>query len=176
MSSFKRLVDIARAEVGSVLEKAERVGERVSERVTGGSKKPLDEFSDDELSAEIERRRMQKQHREEQAAERAAADAKKAKTEPTAGKTAADPGPAAAPPPRAGKIVARGIEQYYTNLEVEPGADLETIKRAYRRLMRKYHPDKHANDPAKHKAATELAQSLTRAYMELKKHLESGGR
>jgi DnaJ-domain-containing protein 1 len=172
VSSFKRLVDIARAEVGSVLEKAERVGERVTERVTG-SKKPLDEFSDDELSAEIERRRLQKQHRDEEAAGKAAAEAKKAKAGPTASQTAADPGPAAAPPPRAQKIVARGIEQYYTNLEVEPGADLETIKRAYRRLMRKYHPDKHAGDPTKYKAATELAQSLTRAYMELKKHLES---
>lgn len=171
MGSFKRLVDIARAEVGSVLEKAEKGVERVSERVTRKGR-PLDEFSDDELSAEIEKRRLQKQQREEEAAKKAAEEAKRPRTEPTA-KAAADPGPSSPPTPRTARVKG-GFDQYYANLEVEPGADLETIKRAYRRLMRKYHPDKHAADPAKHKAATELAQNLTKAYMELKKHLEGG--
>ena len=185
MSSFKRLVDIAKAEVGSVLEKAGevtgRVTERVTERVTGSRK--LDEYTDDQLSAEIEKRRIAKQLREEADAKKAADDARRAKDGPAAPAASTDPpptaGPAASAGPRAaasGRVFSKTIDQYYANLEVEPGADLETIKRAYRRLMRKYHPDKHANDPAKHKAATELAQSLTRAYMELKKHLESGGR
>jgi DnaJ-domain-containing protein 1 len=173
VGSFKRLVDIARAEVGSVLEKAEKGVERVSERVTGKAGRPLDEFSDDELSAEIERRRLQKEQRETADAKKAAQDAKKARTEPAAKATAAADEPSAAPPPRRPRVTG-GIDQYYANLELEPGADLETIKRAYRRLMRKYHPDKHAGDPAKFKAATELAQNLTKAYMELKKHLEGG--
>lgn len=183
MSSFKRLVDIAKAEVGSVLEKAEkvtgRVTERVSERVSGSRK--LDEYTDDQLVAEIEKRRIAKQLREEAAAQKAADDARRAKEGPAAPAASTDPPPAGEPTASAGpkaapggRVFSKAIDQYYANLEVEPGADLETIKRAYRRLMRKYHPDKHAGDPAKYKAATELAQSLTRAYMELKKHLEGG--
>jgi len=45
------------------------------------------------------------------------------------------------------------------------------VRRAYRELMSRYHPDKHLGDPERHKAATELAQSLTRAYSALVTHL-----
>jgi DnaJ-domain-containing protein 1 len=171
MSSFKRLVEIAKAEVDALREK-------VTEKVGGGRR--LDGFSDDELSLEIERRRLAKQIKDDEAAKRAADEARGA----AAGPSPTEPRPKAAeePPPasaagraRGPQIASKAIEQYYANLEVEVGSDLETIKRAYRRLMRKYHPDKHANDPVKYKAATELAQSLTRAYMELKKHLEAQG-
>lgn len=172
MSSFKRLVDIARSEVGALRNK-------VSEKAFGGRR--LDEFSDDELVAEIEKRRLQKQLKDEQDAQRVADEARRGGPDPAAaapstGPRAAEPR-AARPSPRAstGKIVSKAIEQYYANLEVEVGSDLETVKRAYRRLMRRYHPDKHAGDPEKYRNATVLAQSLTRAYMELKKHLEGGG-
>ena len=37
------------------------------------------------------------------------------------------------------------------------GADMAQIKTAYRQLMRKYHPDMHAGNPQKQKAATELS-------------------
>ncbi len=33
-------------------------------------------------------------------------------------------------------------DQYYAVLGLEPGADMETIKKAYRKLSMKYHPDK----------------------------------
>ena len=59
------------------------------------------------------------------------------------------------------------LHQYYANLELKPGASLDKVKAAYRDLMRKYHPDKHLGDPDRHKAATELAQSLTKAYQVL---------
>ena len=62
------------------------------------------------------------------------------------------------------------LAQYFANLELRPGATLEDVRRAYREMMRKYHPDKHIGDPERHKAATELAQSLTKAYQELTTH------
>jgi DnaJ-domain-containing protein 1 len=64
------------------------------------------------------------------------------------------------------------IAQFYANLELSPGATVEDIKSAYRRLMAKYHPDKHTGDPAKHRAATDLSQELTRAYRALLELLE----
>ena len=41
---------------------------------------------------------------------------------------------------------------YYATLGVEPRADAAAIRRAYRKLMRSYHPDVNASDDAEAKA------------------------
>lgn len=66
------------------------------------------------------------------------------------------------------------LEDYYANLEVPYGSDLETVTRAYRRLMRKYHPDNYADDPEKEEMATRLSQELSVAYRQIKSYLETG--
>ena len=69
----------------------------------------------------------------------------------------------------------KSLASYYANLEVEMGADQATIKRSYRRLMRKYHPDKHSGDPERERLATEICQELTRAYDTVMAHLARRG-
>lgn len=54
--------------------------------------------------------------------------------------------------------------KWYKTLEVEPGADFETIRKSYRRLLKQYHPDRFARDPEKHKVATEVTRKITEAY------------
>lgn len=54
--------------------------------------------------------------------------------------------------------------RWYRTLELEPGADLPTVRKAYRRLLKQYHPDKFARDPEKYKAATEVTRNITAAY------------
>ena len=54
--------------------------------------------------------------------------------------------------------------QDYRNLELEPGADFETVKRAYRRLMRTYHPDRYADDPKRQRVATEISAKLNASF------------
>ena len=54
--------------------------------------------------------------------------------------------------------------RWYKTLELEPGADFDAIRKAYRRMVKKYHPDRYANDPEKYKAATEVARKITEAY------------
>jgi DnaJ-domain-containing protein 1 len=54
--------------------------------------------------------------------------------------------------------------QYYANLELAPFASMDEVKRAYKELVHRYHPDKHAGDPERQKTANELLQSLTKAY------------
>lgn len=56
------------------------------------------------------------------------------------------------------------IQRYYANLELPLGAPLEEVKGAYKRLMRRYHPDLHQQDPERAQAATRLAQALRSAY------------
>lgn len=64
---------------------------------------------------------------------------------------------------RAGDGV-RPDPQDYRNLELEPGADFETVKRAYRRLMRAYHPDRYADDPERQRVATEISAKLNASF------------
>ena len=113
------------------------------QRSFGKSQKPLSKLSDAELEEELLRRRRERAEK------------------------------------RGGKVDRRDVspqqkqvEQWYANLELEPGASLDDVKQAYRELMRRYHPDKHLGDPERHKAATELAASLTEAYQALVKQLE----
>lgn len=73
--------------------------------------------------------------------------------------------------PRPGSSEAQLLEWYKT-LDVPVGADMAQIKSAYRQLMRKYHPDMHAGNPQKEKAATELSLKVTAAYNGLVAHFE----
>lgn len=67
--------------------------------------------------------------------------------------------------------VPERIRRYYANLELEPGASADEVKAAYRRLMRQYHPDKHAQDPKRARLANELSQRLRAAYDGLMEYL-----
>ncbi|HEU5060397.1 MAG TPA: J domain-containing protein [Kofleriaceae bacterium] len=64
------------------------------------------------------------------------------------------------------------IAKYYKVLDLPYGADFEQVKAAYRKLIRKYHPDLHGSTPQKQKAANELTVQVTQAYNELEAHLK----
>ena len=51
-------------------------------------------------------------------------------------------------------------KDYYSTLGIERGADATTIKKAYRKLAQKYHPDKNPDD----KPAEEQFKKITEAY------------
>jgi len=59
----------------------------------------------------------------------------------------------------------------YKTLDLAYGAELSEVKSAYRKLMRKYHPDLHNQSPRKQKAATELSMKVSHAYQVLDEHL-----
>lgn len=73
---------------------------------------------------------------------------------------------------RSAKSADIELLKHYKNLEVSPSASKEEIKHAWRLLMRKYHPDRHANNKEKYDAATALTQELTLSYRTIIKHLE----
>jgi len=66
---------------------------------------------------------------------------------------------------------ARERRRWYKTLELEPGADLKTVRQAYRRLLLQYHPDRHTADPDRLQAATEVTRKLTEAYNGLTRYL-----
>ena len=71
------------------------------------------------------------------------------------------------PPRSSPRRVPLKLEEHYKTLGLKPGADSAQIKKAYRALMRKYHPDLHTSDPKKQKAANELSLKITHAYKAL---------
>ena len=56
------------------------------------------------------------------------------------------------------------VRLWYARLELEPGASADEVRRSFRALMRKYHPDRFTDDPDHEALATELSQQLTIAY------------
>ena len=65
--------------------------------------------------------------------------------------------------------------EYYKNLETPVGADFQTIKSNYRKLLKKYHPDRYNQDDDKRQIAEEVTEKLNQAYRYFKKKHQSGG-
>ena len=55
-------------------------------------------------------------------------------------------------------------EKYYAILELEFGAGFKEIKSAYKKLLKKYHPDLYYNDPEKQKTAQKVTEQINEAY------------
>ena len=89
----------------------------------------------------------------------------------TGSSSSSSQGASSSRPPRPGSTEAQ-LAEWYRVLDVQPGADMAQIKSSYRQLMRKYHPDMHAGNPQKQKAATELSVRVTTAYNGLVEHIE----
>lgn len=65
------------------------------------------------------------------------------------------------------------LSRWYETLEVTPSTSDDEIRRAYRRLINRYHPDRFAAHPEKLAAATEVARKLTEAYNGIRSHREA---
>lgn len=59
------------------------------------------------------------------------------------------------------------VRQALNDLELTPGATLEEIKRAYRKQLIQYHPDRHSGDEMRYTTAAEVTRRLTLAYQRL---------
>ncbi|HOY67148.1 MAG TPA: J domain-containing protein [Candidatus Ozemobacteraceae bacterium] len=65
------------------------------------------------------------------------------------------------------------LQRCYNRLEIPIGSDLATVRKAWKEMMKRYHPDRHGNDPEKLATATRLCQELTEAYLELSRFLKT---
>lgn len=137
-------------------------------------------------AADARERRIRGARAEKKKAEDAAREAAWRKLQEEARRTGAQAGPR--PPPSSSSsgrsTSSQGggarrpfgqndkIARYYKVLDLPYGADFEQVKAAYRKLIRKYHPDLHGSTPQKQKAANELTVQVTQAYNELEAYLK----
>jgi DnaJ-domain-containing protein 1 len=182
VSIGKRFIDLARAELNSLLDYASSRGRGDGDAgdSEGGDTDGLAGFSRQELEEELARRRAAHAEVEEAIhGRRAPPDAvppgdprpgpSARAGRPGSGASASGPGSGGASTDRA---TSSSVERAYATLEVPMGSSFETVRRSYRNLMRKYHPDRHTSSPEKQRAANEIAQGLTEAYKLLQKRLE----
>ena len=56
------------------------------------------------------------------------------------------------------------LAKYYANLEIPVGSDQTIIKNAWKKQLKKYHPDLHYSDPEKKIIAENLTRQLNETY------------
>jgi len=65
----------------------------------------------------------------------------------------------------------RQVRVWYARLGLAPGASADEVRKAFRGLMRQYHPDRFVGSAESEQIATRLSQELTVAYEGLLAHL-----
>jgi len=156
---------MARSELNSLLDiAAQRTGQDDDEQ-----RESLHGYSASELEEELERRRSARQEVEDAIHGRKTAEPPPSPKGGSArsGRAANSGGGRGA----GGVSEAARIQKAYAALEVPQGSNFETVRKAYRTMMRKYHPDHHTQSAEKQRAANEVAQRLTEAYKLLEKTL-----
>jgi DnaJ-domain-containing protein 1 len=66
------------------------------------------------------------------------------------------------------------LRQDYANLEVPFGSDLTEVIKAYKRLILRYHPDKHSGDPEKIRIATEITKKINESFERIRARAGKG--
>ena len=160
MGIGKRFVDLLRSNINSIADKAPSW-----DSPFGGKGAPLEDLSEEELELELARRRERRE-----AAERAAQnESAKGRWGDAHRQDVSDAGRYRKAGSRTGTWSPQDarLARLYAQLEAPYGADLQTVRKCYRAMMRKYHPDMHSQNPDKQRIATELSQRLTMAYNDL---------
>lgn len=124
------------------------------DRPAGAAQGPLSDrlnlrsLSDDVLRAELERRR-------------------RARGRPANGRPAADDELTAMAQARRDRMRERSVARCYALLELPVGSSRAEVQRAFRTMLRQYHPDRYVGDPEQHASAVALVTSLVEAYLAL---------
>ena len=79
---------------------------------------------------------------------------------------------AEAPSRDARSSVPPEVAEAYRALEVPVGSDRDTVKKSYRRLMKKYHQDHFRDDEEKRAIAGTVSKRLNRAYTRINEYLD----
>ena len=69
--------------------------------------------------------------------------------------------------------ISNEIEEYYRELELEVGASLEEVNKAFRGLADIYHPDRFQNNPEARRKGEEKLKKINLAREKIKKYLAS---
>jgi DnaJ-domain-containing protein 1 len=66
------------------------------------------------------------------------------------------------------------MAKHYAALGLKPGAPFNEVRSQFRKLMRKYHPDRFADDPRKQAQMTKKSQAISEAFAAIEKAEQKG--
>jgi hypothetical protein len=66
--------------------------------------------------------------------------------------------------PQSSPMPPESLRGDYANLEVPFGADIGIVRRSYKQLVLRYHPDRHADNPEKLRVATEITKKINESF------------
>jgi len=66
------------------------------------------------------------------------------------------------------KTLQEALREDYADLKVRFAAPFEEVKKAHKKLLRQYHPDRYANNPERCKMATEITQKINQSFQKIK--------
>ena len=64
------------------------------------------------------------------------------------------------------------LRKDFRNLEVPVGAPIDDVRKAYKRLMTAFHPDRHSADPERLRTATEVTKKLNQSFQRIRTYYE----
>lgn len=64
--------------------------------------------------------------------------------------------------------VPQYLHKDFAALELQPGASIDEVRKAFRRELSTYHPDRFADDPEKFRTATAVTRELIRSYRRIR--------
>ena len=103
-------------------------------------------WSDEQLRVELERRR-------------------RARGRPANGRNAADDELTAVAQARRDRMRETTVAKCYARLELPVGASRQEVQRAWRSLLRQYHPDRYLGDAEQHASSVAVVTGITDAYL-----------
>jgi DnaJ-domain-containing protein 1 len=68
--------------------------------------------------------------------------------------------------------VPQSLRRDFRNLEVPVDAPMDEVRKAYKRLVAAYHPDRHSSDPEKLRTATEVTKKLNQSFQRIRIYYE----
>jgi hypothetical protein len=74
---------------------------------------------------------------------------------------------------QARRPVDEALRQDYANLEVPFGADIETVRASYKRLMLRHHPDRQGGEPEKQRVALEITKKINESFERIRTRQET---
>ena len=86
----------------------------------------------------------------------------------------ANAGPKRTSAPKGPAGVPESLRRDFSELGVAFGADEETCKAAYKKLLKIHHPDRHAGHPGNMKKATEKSSRINASYQRIEHWRETG--
>jgi hypothetical protein len=148
-----------------------------SSRSTGASRSTGDPDLDaayDELNDFLNKDMSDSERRDRDAQRKAQNERSREYAQQRPGQGYSGAGPRQQTNPRPSAWPPQGLVNDYRVFELPVGTKLPEVKSSYKKILKEFHPDRHAGNPEMLKKATEYSAKVNDAYQRIEHYLDTG--